>query len=235
MRKLYFLSAVFAFSALSTGLCAQNTNHIGYTPSKPPAPKFKKHFALASAFSYSVINNRKEVRGQYKPGMNAGLNFYTKPWFYWSGEYSYFFRHNSSPGFENINAWNTELNGNLLMGAATTQLKFRFIFGATYMQWDGIYVGPDVADDKTWYIGKLIEQEWVGATLGVGFAHPIGNYFNGYADFRMRFASEERDLVSISDTAFNFGVQFNPYSIEKKKKSQNARPSRFYRWVKKRM
>jgi hypothetical protein len=234
MRKNYFLNAALAFTVLSISLGAQNS-HIGYTPSKPPAPKFKKHFALSSAFSYSVINNRKEVRGQYKPGINAGLNFYTKPWFYWSGEYTYFFRHSSSPGFENINSWNTELNGNLLMGAATTDLKFRFIFGVTYMQWDGIFVGPDVADDKTWYIGKLIEQDWVGATLGAGFSHPFGNYFNGYADFRMRFASQEKDLVSISDTAFNFGVQFNPYSIEKKKKSKNARPSRFYRWVKKRM
>jgi hypothetical protein len=235
MVKNYIFSFAFVLFLFSISLHAQES-HVGITPAKPKEIKFKKHFALSGAFSYSVINNRKEVRGQYKPGINMGLNFYTKPWFYWSGEYSYFFRHNSSPGFENINAWNSEINGNLLMGAATSDMKFRFIFGATYMKWAGTFVGPDVTDDKTWYIGKHISQDWVGANLGVGFAHPIGSHFNGYADFRMRFASEKRDLVSISDTSFNFGIQFNPYTAVEKphKKSSSAHPSRIYRWLKRR-
>ncbi len=247
--KNYILFFVFAFTftVFSSTSSAQNNNsnnnsrntssnnnRVGYTPTKPTAPKFKKHFAYAAAFSYSVINNRKEVRGQYKPGVNVGLHFYSRPWFYWSGEYSYFFKHKSSPGFENINSWNTELNGNLLMGAATSDLKFRFIFGLTYMEWDGIFVGPDVTDDKTWYIGKKIEQDWVGANMGFGFAHPFGKHFNGYIDFRMRFASQERDLISISDTAFNFGVQYNPFSDDNKKKTKKGRFSRIYRWPQKR-
>ncbi|MEO5642133.1 MAG: hypothetical protein ABIS12_02340 [Bacteroidia bacterium] len=238
--KIYLLGFVGAFLLFCAGLSAQvtngntNNNHVGITPSKPTPPKFRKHFAYASAFSYSVINNRKEIRGQFKPGINFGLGFYTKPWFYWSGEYTDFFRHNTSPGFNNIYAWNAELNGNLLMGSATSDMKFRFVFGLSYLDWAGTFVGPDVVDDKTWYIGKLIEQNWVAGTIGFGFAHPIGNYFNGYADFRMRFASEKKDLISISDTAFNFGLQFNPYSVDTKKKSKNAHPSRIYRWLKRR-
>lgn len=238
--KNYFLSFAFAFSLFSTGLSAQNTdannNHVGYTSKKPApvVPKFKRHFAYSSSFSYSVINNRKEIRGQYKPGVNFGLGYYTHPWFYWSAEYTRFFKHNTSPGFDNIYAWNTELNGNLLMGTATSDMKFRFVFGLSYLDWAGTYVGPDVVDDKSWYIGKLIEQNWLAGTIGFGFAHPIGSYFNGYADFRMRFTSQDKDLIGISDTAFNFGVQFNPYSVDTKKKSKNARPSRIYRWLKRR-
>ncbi|MDQ3111416.1 MAG: hypothetical protein M3R17_16135 [Bacteroidota bacterium] len=233
MKKylLFFISLV-CFSCL----IAQDpaNNKVGFTSGKPKAPSFKKHFALSSAFSYSVINNRKELRGQYKPGVNVGLNLYTRPWFYWSAEYTYFFLHNSSPGLADINSWNTELNGNLLMGSATSDMKFRFVFGLSYLSWQGTFVGPDVVDDKTWYIGKVIYQDWVAGNIGVGFGHPIGSRFNGYADFRLRFASQAKDLVSISDTAFNFGIQFNPYSVDKKKKSKNAHPSRIYRWLKKR-
>ncbi len=225
--------AIFTIFLCFGFLKAQNTK-AAIVPAKPYVPKFRKHLAVSSAFSYSVINNRKEIRGQYKPGINVGIGFYTKPWFYWSGEYSYFFKHNSSPGFENINAWNTEFNGNMLMGTTTNDLKFRFLFGLTYMQWKGTFVGPDVTDDKTWYIGKLIEQNWVGGNLGAGFSHPFGKCFNGYADFRMRFASQDKDLISISDTSINLGIQFNPYSFEKQKKSKSAHPSRLYRWLKKR-
>ncbi|CAN5139132.1 hypothetical protein BH09BAC5_BH09BAC5_08980 [soil metagenome] len=233
MNKLLLVVLYILFTS-SIGIQAQAT-HTGIVTEKP-APKFKKHFAVGSAFSYSVINNRKEIRGQYKPGLNFNADFYTHSWFFWSGEYSYFFKHNSSPGFENINSWNTELNGNLLMGVTTSSLKFRFIFGMNYLNWKGTYVGPDVVDDKTWYIGKEIDQQWVGFNLGFGLMYPLGNHITSYADFRMRFASEKRDLISISDTSFNVGFQFNPFSsVENSTKSKNAHPSHIYKWLKKRV
>ena len=202
MKKMQLL----AFSLFSISIFAQQS-HTGFVSSPP---KFHKHFAPSAAFSYSVINNRKEVRGQYKPGINVGLSYVTHPWFAWSAEYSWFFKHNSSPGFENINAWNTELNGNLLMGMANSDLKFRFLFGMNYMKWSGTFVGPSLNDNQGWYVGKTINQDWVGGNMGVGFDHHFGNYFEGYIDFRIRFASEKRDLISISDTAFNFGLKWSP-------------------------
>jgi hypothetical protein len=231
IEKLIFSFAFIIIFCLS--LAAQSS-HVGISQGNPKPVKFRRHLAASSAFSYSVINNRKEVRGSYKPGFNAGIEFYTHPWFYWSAEYSYFFPHKSTPGFEDIHAWNSELNGNLVMGMATSSLKFRFIFGATYLKWQGTFVGPDVTDDKTWYIGKRIHQDWLGANLGFGFAYPLGKHFNVYSDFRMRFASEKRDLFSISDTAFITGIQFNPFSPDASRKPANARPSRIYRWLKKR-
>ena len=233
-----FIGSVFFFSfSIMSG--AQES-HTGISTSPP---KFKKHLAVGSAFSYAVINNRLEMRGQFKPGVNFNLNYCTKPWFRWSMEYSYYFPHNSSPGLANIHAWNTELNGNFQMNVGQSDLLFRLVFGASYLDWKGTYVGPDLTDNHTWYIGKLIEQNWVAGNLGVGFSHTIGKQFNGYADFRMRFASEEKDLVSISDTEFLFGVQWEPkmksYNGEnntgqnKKAKSKSG-AGRVYKWLKKR-
>jgi hypothetical protein len=235
MKKMQLL----AFSLFSISIFAQQS-HTGFVSSPP---KFHKHFAPSAAFSYSVINNRKEVRGQYKPGINVGLSYVTHPWFAWSAEYSWFFKHNSSPGFENINAWNTELNGNLLMGMANSDLKFRFLFGMNYMKWSGTFVGPSLNDNQGWYVGKTINQDWVGGNMGVGFDHHFGNYFEGYIDFRIRFASEKRDLISISDTAFNFGLKWSPpntfVKVDKngkpqKKKNSSQGSSRIYKWLKRR-
>jgi hypothetical protein len=238
--KLLFFLFLTGFACIS--MDAQNS----YTGFVATPPEFHKHVALTSAFSYSVINNRKEVRGQYKPGINVGLQYVTHPWFAWSAEYTSFFKHNSSPGFVDIHSWNTELNGIFSFGMATSDLKFRFVFGMSYLNWAGTFVGPSANDDKTWYYGKRIEQDWVGANLGFGFAHPIGKSFTGNIDFRSRFASEKKDLVSISDTAFLLGIKWEPYILmndkskkansENKthKKSGSARPSRMYKWLKKR-
>lgn len=227
------------FSVFYIGLIAQNSN-TGFVAGPP---KFHKHLAPSAAFSYSVINNRKEIRGQYKPGINVGLHFVTRPWFSWSAEYSYFFKHNSSPGFEGIQSWNAELNGNFAMGIANSDLKFRFVFGGNYLKWSGTFVGPSLNDNLGWYEGKIINQDWVGANLGVGFEHPIGNYMLGYIDFRIRFASEEKDLVSISDTSFNFGLRWSPpnkflpakkNNNSHKKNSKHSNQSRIYKWLNRR-
>lgn len=230
IKAAFIFCLVFASSGIS--VFAQNT-HVGIVPKRP---EFRKHIAVFSAFSYAVINNRKEIRGHYNPGINVGMGYWVKPWFFWTGEYTWFPEHSSSPGFENIKSWNTEFNGNLLMGTATSELKFRFIFGGTYLKWDGTYVGPDVVDDKTWYVGKSIHQEWIGANLGFGILRPVTKHFIAYGDFRLRFASQNKDLIGISDTSFSLGIQWHPlaYKVKVDKKSSSARPSRIYRWLKKR-
>lgn len=205
--------------------------------------KYKKHLSPGAAFSYAVINNRLEVRGQYKPGVNFNLNYCTHPWFAWSTELNYYFPHTSSPGLADIHAWNAELNGNFLMSMVSSDLKFRMVFGASYLNWKGTYVGPDLTDNHSWYIGKLIKQDWVGGNLGFGFSHTIGHQFMGYADFRMRFASDKKDLIGISDTAFLFGLKWEPNFLSfsngddkkhGKKPNPNSRGSFRYKWLKKR-
>ncbi|HET6992573.1 MAG TPA: hypothetical protein VFJ43_14665, partial [Bacteroidia bacterium] len=149
-------------------------------------------------------------------------------------------------GFDNIKSWNTELNGIFSFGMATSDLKFRFVFGMCYLNWTGTFVGPNVNDNKSWYYGKIITQDWVGANLGFGFAHPIGKSFSGYIDFRTRFASEQGDLISISDTAFLFGMKWDPLmsiaenrntsdkDSKNHRKSGSQRPPHIYKWLKKR-
>jgi hypothetical protein len=234
-----FLVLVFCFSFSIIPFAQESHTGISTTP-----PKFKKHLAPGAAFAYAVINNRLEVRGQYKAGINFNLNYYTKPWFYWSAEYSYFFPHNSSPGLANIHAWNTELNGNFQMSMAESDLMFKFIFGLSYLNWQGTYVGPDLVDNSSWYYGKLIKQDWVAGNLGVGFSHKIGKQFIGYGDFRFRFATEKKDLISISDTAFLFGLKWEPNfngKNERGNKQQGGKKSnpkngsnRHYHWLQKR-
>jgi hypothetical protein len=234
-----FFVFIFCFS-LSISQHAQES-HVGTSTGIPK--RFKKYISPGAAFSYAVINNQLEVRGQYKPGVNFNVNFCTKPWFAWSTEFNYYFPHNSSPGLANIHAWNTEVNGNLLMGVGESDLMFRMVFGLSYMNWQGTYVGPDLTDNHTWYIGKLIKQDWVAGNLGVGFSHKIGNHFSGYADFRTRFASEKTELISISDTAFIFGIKWEPKisqvsagdnSSHGKKPNPKNRKSFRYKWLKKR-
>ncbi len=223
--------AVFGISAV-----AQESQ-----PAKPE--KFKKHLDPGAAFSYSVINNRKEIRGQYKPGINVSVNYHTRPWFSWSAEYSWFFPHNSSPGLIDINAWNAELNGNLEMGMRATQLKFRTTFGVSYLDWRGTYTGPTLIDKNTYFYGARLRQNWIAGNLGVGFGHRITDEFTGHIDFRIRFTSEKRDLVSISDTAFLFGVQWQPFTGgsatgdrqgNAKRKGSSGKKARVYKWLKNR-
>src|ERR1041385_7298282 len=160
----------FIFLISCSFICITLKAQESHTGISTAPPKFKKHLAVGSAFSYAVINNRLEMRGQFKPGVNFNLNYCTKPWFRWSMEYSYYFPHNSSPGLANIHAWNTELNGNFQMNVAHSDLLVRFVFGASYLDWKGTYVGPDLTDNHTWYIGKLITQNWVGGNLAIGFS-----------------------------------------------------------------
>lgn len=235
MKKTLTCAVIFC-SVFSISAQAQG-NHTA----KPA--KFKKHLAPGAAFSYSVINNRKEIRGQYKPGINVNVNYYTRSWFSWSAEYSWFFPHNSSPGLTDINAWNAELNGNLEMGMPATQLKFRTTFGVSYLDWRGTYTGPTLIDKNTYYYGARLRQNWVAGNLGCGFSHPIGSQFTGLFDFRIRVTSQERDLVSISDTAFLFGVKWQPFAAaggtgdkegNAKRKGTSGKKSRVYKWLKNR-
>ncbi len=238
LKSTVFLYFLFLFLFNNSCINAQATI-LGITPT---APKFKKHVEFSPAFSYAVINNRKEVRSKFKPGINIGLQYATRSWFSWSAEYTYFFKHNSSPGFVNIIAWNAELNGICAFRMATSKLNFRFVFGLCYLNWAGTFVGPSVNDNNTWYAGKKIEQEWLGANLGFGFEYPFGKNIKYFIDCRSRFAMEKFDIISISDTSFIAGVKWylpadksavSSSSNSRKKKNHKGR-FRIYKWPNKR-
>lgn len=206
--------------------------------------KFKPYFTAGAGMSWAVINNRKEVKGKYKPGLNANLAFYSSPWFALSADFNSFFNHDASPSFENISSWNTELNGNLIMGVGQTNLKFKAIFGLSYLSWRATFIGPTLNDQSKFYYGMPLHQQWIAGNLGCGVSQNIGTYFIASFDFRTRFTSEKRDLIGVSDTAFLLGCAWqihggkdreNEKENSAKRKTTNGKSGRQYKWLKKRM
>jgi hypothetical protein len=234
MRILLFSALIIFFPA---NLFSQEV-HTGITTGKD---EFKPHWRIGPAFTYSVVNNRKEARGEYKPGIGGHACFYTSPWFSVSAEYSWFVPHAAGPAFADIHSWNAETNGNLFMKIGETDLFFKTLFGVSYMQWSGIYVGPTLNDNHKYYPGLKVEQSWFAGNLGCGVAYDLNAHVRTNLDFRMRFATEQRDLVSISDTGFFLGFDWDLKATDKKsqhkknsgkRKTTKPRGGRLYKWLK---
>jgi hypothetical protein len=187
-------------------------------PPLPQVPKWKPKLMPGAAINFAVINNRQEVRGLYKPGLNLSLLYLHRPWFGISGEFTHHFRHDAAPAIANIDSWNADLNGLLIMRIGESETYFNAIFGLGYMYWNGVYVGPNSAhtDFANFTYGMNIRQTWVGGNLGAGFSYQLTKRVNGYANFKVQFASGEKDLLGISDTGFQFGVRAD---ISKRDKS----------------
>lgn len=230
---------IFFLMISGTGLFAQDN----LTAIPLGEPEFKPFLTVGAGMSYSVINNRKEVRGKYKPGINTNLTFYTSPWFALSGDYTYFFKHDASPAFEDIHSWNTELNGNLIMGMGQSDFRFKAVFGVSYLNWQATYVGPTLNDQSDYYYGMPLTQEWIAGNLGCGLSKNLGRDFIASFDFRTRMTSEKRDLIGISDTAFMFGFAWHVRNINDaeiktddypNRKTTKGKAGRQYKWLKKR-
>lgn len=172
--------------------------------------------AIAASFDYAVINNVKEVRGAYKPGINGRLIYNPRPFFALSGEYTHHFRHNTAPALENISSWNADLNTHFIMQVGESDLKFSAILGVDLLDWRGTYVGPSLNDNNTYYYGLVLRDNWIAANMGFGFNHDFGKRFNGFGEFKVRMTSESKDdLFGVRDAAFNFGVRFNFLEIQR--------------------
>ncbi|MGL5888781.1 MAG: hypothetical protein ACRC3B_02780, partial [Bacteroidia bacterium] len=124
-RISLLLFAAFVFTAAKLG--AQEEQGIAIDSVAQPVirpVKWKPQLMPGAAFSYAVINNRKEIRGLYKPGINFSLFYLHRPWFGVSAEYTYHFLHPAAPAIDNIRSWNADLNGNLIMKLGESDLFF---------------------------------------------------------------------------------------------------------------
>ncbi|HEU4718005.1 MAG TPA: hypothetical protein VFU15_09235 [Bacteroidia bacterium] len=212
----------------------------GIVPGNNPKPA---HFHPCVNFGlyipYAVINNRLEVRGSYKPGISLMTGFQRHRWFMWTAEYSRYFTHTASPSFDNIKAWNAEMNGIFLMNVGESYVIFRAIFGASLLDWNGRFIGPTLNDNNKWSIGMNIHQSWIAANLGCGFEYNICHGLIASADYRARFASKNGDLISISDTAYFIGLRYRFGNNENdadsgsgaRRKSSTSKPGRIYKWL----
>jgi hypothetical protein len=204
---------------------------------------FKPYLTVGGGPSWSVINNRREVRGLYKPGLNVNTRVFTSRWFALSADYTWFFPHASSPAFTEIKSWNTEVNANLYMNIGQTRLLFKILFGLQYMEWEGTYVGPTLNDNNKYRYGMRVGQDWLAANMGYGMMYPINSRLVMDFDFRMRFTSEKKDLIGISDTGFFLSGSYRFGHVDSEghnsnsnahRKTTKGRAGRQYKWLKKR-
>lgn len=212
------------------------------TGGESPAPTPKRGWNLHVGYTYAVINNRYEVKGQYKSGYNVGLVYRCGQWFAIEGVFSRYQRHIAT-SLDDIQAWTADINGQLSMRIAKSDLYFRTVFGIGYMDWKGYYVGPNLNDNYHYYIGKLLNDRFYTGNLGCGFSHYfLRQRLEGFGDFRLRIAGDRRVYLTISDTQFVFGLRYalgRDKKVDDNKKESDAsrKPNRdkrrkVYKWLK---
>jgi hypothetical protein len=240
-------SALFSFIAslfISSFLLGQSTVvGVASTSETPTNTGPSKTLAAQVGLSYSVINNRYETRALYKPGLNIGLVRRFTPWFGLELGFNRYLRHDAL-SLTDIQSWSADLNGQLSMKIGESDLYFRTLFGVGYVDWKGIYVGPNLNDNYHYYFGKMLNDRFVTANLGWGFSHMfLRQRLEGFGDFRLRIAKDQRVLFSISDTAFLFGLRYTLCDSNDKKGDEKSKADRkgnknkkthVYKWLKNR-
>lgn len=207
-----------------------------------PVLKPSRGWNIHAAYSYAVINNRYEIKGQYKSGFNAGMVYRFGQWFAVEGTFSRYLRHTAT-SLDNIQSWTADVNGQLSMRIGQSDLYFRTVFGMGYVDWKGTYIGPNLNDNYHYFIGIILKDKFYTGNLGCGFSH----YFckqrlEGFGDFRIRFAKDPRVLFTISDTQFLFGVRYslkrqvseNGIDGNASRKTNSDKRRKVYKWLKNR-
>lgn len=214
------------------------------TEDELPAPEPARGWNLHTDYSYAVINNHYEVQHLYKSGIGVGAAYRFNSWFAIEGVFTHYQRHDAL-SLSDIQTWTFDVNGQLSMRVAKSDLYFRTVFGLGYMDWKGYYVGPDLNDNNHYYFGKLLNDRFYTGNFGCGFSH----YFfrqrlEGYIDFRLRFAGDKKVLFSISDTQFQPGLRYYIGQTKRDKQRQDEKDGdadrkpnhgkkpRVYKWVK---
>jgi hypothetical protein len=205
-----------------------------------PVPR--KGLNLHADYVYAVINNRYELERQYHSGIGFGLVYRGGQWFSLSAVLTKFQDHDVR-SLADCQAWNFDVDGQLSMRIAKSDLYFRMVYGVGYVNWKGVYVGPNLNDNNHYYLGKLLNDKYYTANIGWGFGH----YFcrqrlEGFGDFRLKFAADSRVMFSIRDTQFHFGFRYLLASEKSepvkdgnaKRKTNREKKRRVYKWMKER-
>lgn len=234
--KIAFIFALFYTEVMQSQVVVQGIS----TGTEKPVLKPTRGLNIHAGYSYAVINNRYEVKGQYKSGFNAGLVYRFGQWFAIEGIFTRYMRHNAL-SLEDIQSWTFDVNGQLSMRIGQSDLYFRTVFGIGYVDWKGYYIGPSLNDNYHYYFGKLLNDRFYTGNLGCGFAH----YFfrqrlEGFGDFRLRLAGDRRVMFMIIDTQFQFGLRYALVRKEKKseeessasRKANSGKRRKVYKWLK---
>lgn len=197
---------------------------------------------IHAAYNYAVIDNKYEVRGQYKSGIQGGLVYRFGQWFAIEGSFTRFRRHESF-SLTDIQAWTADLNGNLSMRIGESDMYFRSVFGIGYVDWKGIYIGPNLNDNNRYYYGMLLNDRFYSGNFGCGFSHFfMKQRIEGFGDFKLRFAGDKKVGLVIIDTHFVFGLRYSLTGSQKdsdksgnaKRKPNSEKKRRVYKWMKER-
>jgi hypothetical protein len=237
--KMNRVAALFVLMLVSSGIGAQEVSGIATGPgSSQPAPR--RGWNVHAAYVYGVIDDRYEVERQYKSGIGLGMLYRSGQWFSVGMVFTRFQNHEAR-SLTNCQAWTFDVDGQLSMRIAQSDLYFRIIGGVGYVDWKGEYIGPNLNDNNHYYFGKLLKDQFYTANMGWGFAH----YFyrqrlEGFGDFRLKFAADPRVMFSIRDTQFQFGLRYTITDRDKektqsgnaKRKTNSEKKRKVYKWMK---
>jgi hypothetical protein len=232
--RLFLLFILFLF--LTTPILAQEK-----TNQNP------QHISIGFGFTDASINSWQESStGLLNPGIRALMDFKLKGVFQIEAATNLFLIHNSAPSFDNIHAWNAEINGMLAIPLNNGNRYFKFILGMTYLDWKGIYSGRGLIGRMPYATGDVIHSTFLEGNIGMGFTQQIGKRSFIDLDLRMRFSTYQNKFGQ-TDTSFQLAYRYAP-SLHKKEKSdsekiadansktkkpENGIPRGKYKWLKK--
>lgn len=197
---------------------------------------FRPFTSIGCGITYAAINSWKE--NKLKPGIHTMVGFHLTRFFYVEGASNYYFVHKSIPSFQNIHAWNLELNGHITL-PITESGSFNLLIGATYLEWKGTYSGSGLNGSSTYNEGDLIYTKGFEGNIGVGYTRKIGK--RSFIDLSetMRISGQD-NKYGLSDISLQLGYRFVP-QFKKPDEESNARKPKTekgiakgkYRWMKK--
>jgi hypothetical protein len=172
---------------------------------------------------------RIEPLGQLKTGWNfrSGVRFRRRLGL--NAEYTYQVNHDAEPAWENIRAYNLDLNLTYLyFNVGESNTKFYALNGVCFQQWIGQYKGPAAVnqDNLDYKPGDFKRFNWASLNAGIGFERRY-DYFGLYGEFKFRFGKNNpSDPFGIVDVCGSAGVKINLISVDKKVKPDNSFKSR---------
>jgi hypothetical protein len=185
--------------------------------------------SVGGGVAFSTINMRIEPLGQLKTGWNlrSGIRFKRRLGI--AAEYTYQVNHGAEPAWENIRAYNLDVNLTYLyFNVSESNTKFYALNGVCFQQWVGEYKGPAAVnqDNLDYKVGDFKRFNWASLNAGIGFERRY-DHVGLYGEFKFRFGKNSpSDPFGIVDVCGTVGAKINLVTIGKKTKPDNSFKSR---------
>lgn len=124
-----------------------------------------------------------------------------------TGEFTRIPRFAYQPSWENLSAFNIDLNMQFMARIKDEKAIFYLLLGAGSHNWRGRFVQQSAYYDAVagYQPGSVIRGGWAGMNIGVGLERAF-KHFELFGDYRYRFTKIE-GAFAVSDVALNIGIK----------------------------